>query len=269
MRTCRAALVAAGAAALDPPALCRVLQPAAALAQFAPGCFEEARHLASRYVDVARVAGDDWELTLALALAGALSSFAGDGAAGTTFTDEALAVAARLANPTAVSIAALCAAGVRITTDPDQALRFLASALETAESVGNQQIIGYALAFQAWIYRERGQWRQAAPLVARSLQQFHQAGDQNGSSENLSHAVLILDAVGDDVAAATLHGRVQVSSIPILDDTAAQVAASAGSLRRRLGDDRFEQCATRGRDMDIDDLYAYASEKLRQLAGGP
>jgi hypothetical protein len=102
--------------------------------------------------------------------------------------------------------------------------------------VGDQLAIAYNLYFQAWIHRERGEWGQAARLVARSLAQFHHAGDHDGLAETSTHAVLILEAVGDDNAAATLHGDAYVV-ISVVRDSGDEFVIHAMAMRpsyRRL-----------------------------------
>ena len=44
-----------------------------------------------------------------------------------------------------------------------------------------------------------------------------------------------------------------------------QLATSEAAMRRRLGDDRFDACAARGRAMDDNEIATYADDKLTQV----
>jgi len=266
MRTCLAAVDAAGRPGADVRTVLRVFRLTLAVASWY-GQVEEALRLYERCAESARAAGDDGELALALAGSAVLLAQADDVGAAKTRTDEAVTLARHLGNPTTLCSAAVCAGLVRMTTDAATALRFFTESLEVAESVGNQLIIGASLANQAWIHAQRGEWRQAAPLAARSLGVFHRSGDQAWFRHWIGLAVVILEAAGDEEAAATLYPHGALSVLPVIGGQALieQVAASEAAMRRRLGDDRFDTCAARGRVMDDDEIATYADDKLTQV----
>ena len=148
-------------------------------------------------------------------------------------------------------------------------MRFLAQGLVAAESIGHQSAIAQNLGTQATIHAQRKEWRQAALLLARSWQHYHRIGHHGGSVLFIGLVVLIMAAVGDDEASATLHGRAggvtAFQAVFLTRALADQWADSEHALRRRLGDHRFDECATRGRSMDNEDLAAYVMEKLQQV----
>jgi predicted ATPase/class 3 adenylate cyclase len=265
-RTYLAAVDAAGNPGADVRSVLRVFRLTVTVASWTSEV-EEALRLYERWAESARAAGDDGELALALAGSAVLLAQADDVSAAVTRTDEAMTLARRLGNPTALCSAAVCAGLVRMTTDDEAALRFFAESHEVAESVGNQLVIGSSLANQAWIHAQRGEWRQAAPLAARSLGVQHRAGDQAWFRHWIGLATVILEAAGDDEAAATLSPHGALSVLPVIGAQALteQVAASEEAMRRRLGDDRFETWAARGRAMDDDEIASYADERLAQV----
>jgi predicted ATPase len=264
-RTCTRAVEAADALGVDERSLCRVLGSVGGVMNFA-GNLDEGRRLSQRWIDAARASGDDWELAQALTNASAPFISLGDPMTATALTDEALDIARRLRNPTALCYAAMIAGSVRINTDPASAASLLAEALRTAESVGNQLGIGFTLGLQAWLHAERAEWREAAPFVARCLDHYDRIGDYNGFGVWMPVAALILEALGDDAAAATLLGTTVVAAqLAIGCPEAEQLVSSEHILRQRLGDEVFNRLAALGNTMVHEELVAYVSDKLSRI----
>jgi hypothetical protein len=114
----------------------------------------------------------------------------------------------------------------------------------------------------AWIQIQRGEWREATPLVARCVEDARHAGNQQALATMFVPMVtLIVDGLGDAEAAAILHGADLSSAGPVQE----QIKASESSVRQRLGDDRFEECAGLGRAMGPDTLAAFITEKLEWI----
>jgi predicted ATPase/class 3 adenylate cyclase len=223
---CTRALAAAERLGVEGRALCRVLASATGVYAFQYGS-EEIGPLAERWVETARSAGDDYELTQALDLASLPFAAAGDYAAATSLTDEAVAVARRSGSASALCYALFTSGSIHWTT-PAQALPYLEQALLVAEEVGNQLGSGIALALTAVVLGQQGDWVGAAPYVARSIRNYYRAGDRNGFDQNLQSVALILEATGDDQGAATLFGT------QVTNDTATSRRGQNGSTPRRL-----------------------------------
>jgi predicted ATPase/class 3 adenylate cyclase len=258
------ALDAAAKLGSDEWTICRVISSVGPILM-RTGDIDEAGTLAARWVKAARTLDDDWELAQALTYAFAPFDAVRDVTSATAYTDEALAVARRLGNPSVVSYAAMSSGMARMESDPVAALQFFAEGFEAAESVGNQLAIGITLGGQAWIHIQRSEWREAAPLVARSLQSYFRAGDQELFLIWCPEAVLILEALGDDEAAATLYGIARAATFETNALLIERLHAVERLLRRRLGDERFNECVALGDVMDHDTLAAFISEKLERI----
>jgi len=262
MATCRAALELADVIGVDGLVRCRVFGAAVAVAAYVSD-FEEMGHLSRRWAEAARGIVDDWELALALVGAAFALLTGGEVGAATACADEALGLARRIGNPTVLSHTALMAGLVRGSTDPTDALRLLAQGLEAAELIGDHIVIGTNLRVQASLRIDRGDWTEAGCLITRSLEHYRHAGAHNLFSEFIGLTALILDAAGDDEASATLHGKAAGIVLHRYEPVwLERQPGSQRSVRRRLGDNRFEDCASRGRAMDIEEVAAYANEKL-------
>jgi predicted ATPase len=257
VRTGQAALDAAEALGIDDRAMCRVFAANGGIVGYV-GDVEQMRYLGGRFVEAARRTGDDWELVQALSIAHVPLSYAGDVAAATELTDESLRVARRLGNPSALGYAAMSSGLARVNADPVAALPFFVEGLEAAESVGNQLGMASNLGGQAWIRIQRGEWREATPLVARCVQDARHVGNQQALATFAGMVALIVDGLGDGEAAAILYG----TDLPFAGPVQEQIKASQASLRHRLGDDRFEECAGRGRAMGTDALAGFMTESL-------
>jgi hypothetical protein len=268
-QTAREALDAAVALSVDERALCRVWAAAGPIAFFS-GEFDEATRLAERWGAAARMIGDDFELAQALTLAFAPVSALGDVAAAMAYSDEAVAVAKRLGNPSAMCLANLIAGMARADTDPDLALSFFSQSIEMGEQVGNQMGIGFSLVMRSYFLSQRGEWREAALLAARSIQNLYRAGDLQGFSTQLSAAAMQLERVGNYEAAALLFGTTVVASrhkAGLAPRVVEELDSCEERLRQRLGD-RFRECVEAGTSMDLDSVAGFVNERLGKVAQG-
>jgi hypothetical protein len=226
---------------------------------------DEIGPLAERWVETARAAGDDWELTQALDLASLPFVVAGDYAAATSLTDEAIAVARRTGSASALCYALFTAGSIRWTM-PAEALPYLEQAVVVAEAVGNQLGSGVALGLTAVVLAEQGDWVGAAPYVARSIRNYYRAGDRNGFDQNLQSVALILAGTGDDEGAATVFGTQGHKRHRDLTPWAERVNSTEAALRERLGADTFSRSFDRGAAMSDDELAEFVLDKLATLA---
>ena len=263
-RSCAEAIAVAAARGVPDQVTSRVYKAASGVAVYT-GRWQESHALALRWIDAARAAGDPFELAQALTQAAGTANGVGDLTAASQLADEALAVAGRLANPTTLSYAASTAGSVTADVDPQRALELLAVGLTTAETVANPIGVGLSLANQVQIHIAQGSWLQAAPILARCLADVHRAGDRAMLGGAIGAATLVVEATGDYLGAATLHGAsgMGLAHVP---RQIAQLAASEQSLRQHLGDNRFDECAAVGKAFTFDEVYAYACDKLWAVA---
>jgi predicted ATPase/class 3 adenylate cyclase len=269
VRTASQALDAAARLGAGQREMCRVLASAGPPFMYAQD-FGEARRHAERWMEEAQAINDDWELTLATVfLSAVMNVFDEDKAAALALTDDARDLARRLGNPTALCYAGSQSGMVRLDTDQQSALEFFTEALEAAESVGNQLGIAMTLGGLAWIRIDRGEWREAAPLVLRFVQIYHRGGDHEDFVLWCPEAVFILQPLGDEEAAATVYGVARAATHDATTSVIERLDAAEPSLRTHLGAQRFEACVSRGNAMDDDELATFISERLGRIARVP
>jgi hypothetical protein len=216
-------------------------------------------------VGLARGLGDEFELAIALLLpVVSLSAFSAGDIADSVIerADEALAVARRLGNPTALAYAAQVAGSMRRNHDPGRALQLFDLAIEAGTSVRNEQAVGTAFTMKAGIYSQRGDWRAAARANIRSIEHFHQEGDRHDVGMSVAALAKELTAGGSDEAAAVLHGA---CGVPLPDYLAEMEAEAAATLRSRLGEECLADLAARGAAMDQHEVAAFIADVVKPL----
>ena len=114
-----------------------------------------------------------------------------------------------------------------------------------------------------------GNWTEAAPLVLRSVEHFHRAGDHTSVRLALLLAVGVLNALGDHEAAAVLSGTTSVAHQTSAGGEPAEFFASIeAELREHLGNERFAECASGGHALDGDQAVELARRELTKLTTG-
>jgi hypothetical protein len=142
--------------------------------------------------------------------------------------------------------------------------------LRESPGAGNQLGIGVTLNVQAWMNTTMGNWTEAAPLVLRSVQHFHRAGDHTALGQARACAVGVLNASGAHETAAVLFGTTSVANqIATLHGHPAEFFAMVeAELREHLGDEHFAECVARGHALDEDQAFELARRELTKLTTG-
>ena len=236
------------------PALAR----ARATLAFFRGDLEQARRHADEWVELARAAGDSYELANALTMLGGTLEFAEliDDALATV--DEAVRVARGAGIDNALSWALLFVQGLLPLEESERALALLDEAIELGTRIGERMGAASGMAAKGWIAARRGEWRAALGTSADAAEQMLQVGNlatlggpfaaagvsQCGSGHLDSAAVLIgfADAMSPRVGAAW-----------VLE----MVAATDATLLEALGERQVATLAAQGAALELVDAVAY------------
>ena len=274
VRLVREAILSADTAHVDEASMCRVLCSATGVLG-SGGRMEELEPLAQRWVEHARSIADDYELAQALVVVGLPSAFAGDLAGALTYIDEAIEIARRLGNPTAITYTTMTAGLIQVESAPERALNLLDEALLQASSVGNNLGIGMVLQTSAYLHTTHGSCEEALRLTIRGAEHFYGIGDLNFLRGLLHPAVVVLARAGADESAAMLYGATPMGMGSYEGGEFADAPwvmefdHAVESLQTRLGDERFAACAARGSRMDEDELVALLREEVAHLLSDP
>jgi predicted ATPase len=257
----RQALAVAQSQDLGGLTMCRALNTVAGVALYrllAPQAHQEAE----RWVELARSLDDDYELAIALSTVATVRRLVGDIKGGSEAAEEALARARRIGNPHALAVSALVAGGSFHDLDPRRALQHYEAAIEAGTPVGSDLVVGAALSMSSGLLLEQGDWRAASRTEVRAFEHFHRAGDRH-------QAELALALLAVDLAAGGVHEPAALMSRGfhvILPGSAAEWQKEAEDrLRSRLGEERFAELATRGEDMDHEELATFIRREVEPL----
>jgi len=193
--------------------------------------------------------------------------------------DDAVAIARRLGNPTAITYATMSAGMLRVDPQPAQALELLDEALDRASSVGNQLGLGLALQASADLHFTQGDLDGAIRLIARAVEHYGNLGDRGWLRTQLFTAVVVFAAAGADEPAALMYGAAPIDVlVPVTDEDQGvgrgvppqqrRFLEAVANLRARLGEERFVALADRGGHMNDDELVDLVRQTVSALLAG-
>ncbi len=263
LEMCHEALSAAAETDPGPEVMADVLSVVAQSFQLA-GDADRALEVCQRSIELARAAGDDWHLSLALTRACGAAPWI-DAEMASDLAKEALTVGRRLGG-SMHCYAALSAGIVEVERDPDRALALFGESAAVAEEAGDDYAYGLPLGFQAWLLVHRGDFGQAAALIARCLEAESRGRSSFGVHLLLGVAAIVLELAGDDEASAIAHGPAANMGLPPTKGfDLGQLERSAVTVRGRLSDQHFDRWAARGLAMNDHDLVQYLVDHLRAV----
>jgi predicted ATPase/class 3 adenylate cyclase len=274
MRLVEDAVIAAEQRSVDDAAWCSVLRSAVGVLGSAFR-MEEAGVLAERWASSARAIGDDYELAQALVMVAMPKAFAGDLTTALVELDEAVEVARRLGNPTALTYTHMSDGMIRAETELARGVELLDAALEHATEVGNQLGMGVVLQTSAEAHVRLGDWEKAARLMLRGLEHFYRIGDRNFFRNLLAPGMVAFTAANAYEASAVVYGATTVGQgvydISVFPDApwANRFRQALEADRARLGEDFFASCVGRGSRMEDEEVLAFVRVEVDRLLAVP
>lgn len=148
--------------------------------------------------------------------------------------------------------------------DPGSATELLEQALVEARANNDRYLAGVALVSAASGRARSGRPDEARALFCEVLQHWRAAGNWTQQWTTVRGVVNLLVQVGDDEAAAVLHGAVagRPTATPLFGADAARLADNRRSLADCLGPAEFEQASTRGATLADDEVVTFACTAL-------
>jgi hypothetical protein len=218
-----------------------------------------------RWVELARISGDRYELVLALTsiATGTVAAFGERSAA--SAARECVDEARQLANPSSLATA-LGVLGLNLAEfDPMYSISLFEEAIEVGTTVGNQQAIRIAQAGLARCYDLLGNEQGSLHAYLGAMNIPPGAGHRHSLTAAFIGIASMLASSGRDEDAALLLGAADSIFIPPLSwfsDTRDQTLAA---LNERLGNDRLALLLARGSTMTDDETVAYARTTLEAV----
>ena len=154
-------------------------------------------------------------------------------------------------------------------TEPAESLQLLRQAAITAATAGNRWVEAFAATEVWWLEARTGELRQALTGSGAVIDTWQRGGDWANLWLSLRHVVGLLQQIGDDRAAAVLHGALAAAgathALPFEPSDAEHLTDIVEQLRARLGPETFERAAADGAAMPEPELIAYIQERITAL----
>ncbi|MGD9703296.1 MAG: BTAD domain-containing putative transcriptional regulator [Acidimicrobiia bacterium] len=226
----------------------------------------EAAAACHRMVRAARTSRDDARLVHALYMTAVGLASAGRSEESRSLAEEALSLAHRIHNPTALASALYARAITLEPLDPGRAASMLEQAVEHGTSVGNRWIVAFARTELISLAARRGDLDRALELAGVVIDTWYRAGDWANQWLTLRHVAGAFALHGEHEVAAVLRGALHVASadlaMPIEASDLRRLAAILERLPDALGPVRLADLEARGAALSGDDVVHYAQDAL-------
>jgi len=236
------------------------------------GQAKEAADACQRMVRAARASGDDARLVHALYMTSVGLASASRSAESDLLAEEAVGVARRLGNPTAMASALYARALTLEPVDPGRAASMLREAVTHGSSADNRWIVAFAQTELVSLAGRQGELDAALRLAGEVVDTWYRAGDWANQWLTLRHVCSVLALRGDHETAAVIHGAVRVASaelaLPIEASDLRRVGAILDRLPDALGPERLAAAEARGASMAGDEVVRFALRTIDDLVGG-
>jgi hypothetical protein len=226
----------------------------------------EAAAVCQRMVRAARASRDDARLVHALYMTAVGLASAARSEESRSLAEEALSLAHRIQNPTAVASALYARAITLEPLDPGRAASMLEQAVEHGTSVGNRWIVAFARTELISLAARRGDLDNALELAGLVVDTWHRAGDWANQWLTLRHVAGVFALRGDFEQAAVLRGALHVASVdlamPIEASDHRRLAAILERLPDALGGTRLAALEAQGAALSGDAVVQYAQNAV-------
>lgn len=229
----------------------------------------QAADVCQRMVRSARLSGDDARLVHALYMAAV--GLASDGRAdeGARLAEQAMSIARRIQNPSALASASYARALMLEPLDPDRSASLLEEAVDHGSTVNNRWIVAFARTELVSLAGRRGDLDGALRLASVVIDTWYRAGDWANQWLTMRHVAGVLAQRGDFEDAATLHGAVRVASaemaMPIEASDRRRVGAILDRLPDALGPDRLADVESLGASMSDAQVVRHAQDIIGRV----
>ena len=201
-------------------------------------------------------------LAMALYLSALFGYYYGDKERARSLAREAMEAATHVGAPTLIAWAVHALGEVSAETDPDRALEHYDQAVDIARSVGNTFIESLAVMASSALRGRHGDPYQSLPAFREILEDWHERGDLERLWVATRNLVELLVRVGEDEAAAVLHGALEPTHGARMTESQ---ASGIAELEHRMGEPTFQAALERGRAFDRSETLAYALEVIDDL----
>jgi predicted ATPase/DNA-binding SARP family transcriptional activator len=230
---------------------------------------DEALEWMAVMAESARDGGSPARLAHALYMSSVADTSVGRPVPGAVKAGEAQAAAEASGSPTAKA-QVMYALGLALeSTDPAESRELLRASADTAASVGNRWIEGFARTEVWWLEARIGDPRVALAESAAVIESWYRGGDWASQWLSLRHVFGILHQLDDYRSAAILHGALTAAgaayALPFEPTDAERLDALVLTLRQELGPEPFAVAVREGAAMPDATLVAFVLRRIAEL----
>jgi len=228
------------------------------------GQFAHVQTYGDRAIDIALTDGDLHLAGVQCALLAMFLTTAREHDAAIRRAEQAHALASELGNPSLRALADVSLGFALSPVDPDAAITHLQAGLQQAPSSSHPTSDTGARCL-ARLYARRGELAAALETYARCLNRATEIGARFDVMLACDSLAVDLVTTGHHDVAATLFGAMEAPLAGYGGNPLIARDTARDALQRAMGQHRFEQCAVRGRAMDIEELGAYTRAEIARI----
>lgn len=229
------------------------------------GRLTEALALADQRAELATRTGQHYYRAVAGVSRVLAHLYGGSQADALAYVDDAREAAEACGNLTALAWVRYAHGEALMDVEPQRAAELLEQAIDTATLINSQLARGVAMVSLASLIGRGGDTRRALELFRDAVTHWRGIGDHTHQVTTLRNLVELLAHVGADEAAAVLHGAVVTGATPSFGAEADRVDTAWRRVVDRLGAERADGAAERGRRMTPGHLVDEALTHLHAL----
>jgi predicted ATPase/DNA-binding SARP family transcriptional activator len=196
--------------------------------------------------------------------------YGGSQADALAYVDDARQAAEACGNLTALAWVRYAHGEALMEAEPQRAAELFEQAIDTATQIDSQLARGVALVSLASLLGRGGDTRRALELFRDAVTHWRGIGDHTHQVTTVRNLVELLVHVGADEVAAVLYGAVVTGATPSFGAEADRVDTAWRQLVDRLGAERADAAAERGRRMTpahlVDEALAHLHALLEETA---
>jgi predicted ATPase/DNA-binding SARP family transcriptional activator len=220
--------------------------------------YERAREVYDEALELCRTLGDEPGTARLLAELGSVNLGEGDRAGALGLYEQAAAIYRRVGDRHRLARVVMNMGSVaNIAGDFDRGRELLGEALAIQREVGDSQSAAISLQNLARVELRFGRHRRAAELLREGLETGREIGYREVVAYSLEGFAELAAAAGDDGRAVQLIGAAEALfeevGVPIQGEEQETYEATVAELRRRLGEEAFEDARRAGRELPLDE----------------
>jgi predicted ATPase/class 3 adenylate cyclase len=236
----------------------------AALASVAGRWDDQASRHGSAAIELSLRAGDRHTAGSLCGMVAMFLAVAGDADDAVQRAEQATALASDLGNPSLNAISETALGYVLSPINPQRARPHLEAAWSMAKTADNEVVRAISGRCLARLLAAQGDLLHSLELYEAMLESPFETGRISSMLACESLAIDLATA-GYHAVAATLFGGLESPAGSYQGNPMLKRQAAIDALRHVMGDEHFEDCATRGRAMDTDELVAFARSALSSI----